>query len=95
MYLAAWYIRIRHIKHTVSPFDGVIKVERILADEHSRTHGLSSEDVDYISANLIWERNPTCYGKDVRWANHLYPIYLTELSLKNRRLSDNVVMNIL
>lgn len=95
VYLAAWYVRIRDIKHTVSPFDGVIKVERILADEHAKENGLDSDDVDYISSNLIWERNPTCYGKDVRWANHLYPIYLTELSLKSRRLSDYVIMNTL
>ena len=95
VYLAAWYIRIRDIKHTVSPFDGVIKAEKILVDEHSREHGLNSEQVDFISSNLIWERNPTCYGKDIRWANHLYPIYLTELSLKSRRLSDYVIMNTL
>ncbi len=95
VYLAAWYIRIRDIRHTISPFDGVIKVERILADEHSKENGLNSDDVDFISSNLIWERNPTCYGKDLRWANHLYPIYLTELSLKTRRLSDYVIMNVL
>lgn len=95
VYIAAWYVRIRDIKHTVSPFDGVIKVERILTDERAIENGLPSDSVNFISANLIWERNPTCYGSDLRWANHLYPIYLTELSLKSSRLSDHVIMNIM
>lgn len=95
VYIAAWYIRIRDIKHTISPFDGVVKAERILTDSKEIEEGLDSEEVDLISANLVWERNPTCYGKDFRWANHLYPIYLTELNLKSRRLSDHVLMNIL
>lgn len=94
VYIAAWYIRIRDLKHTISPFDGVIKAEKILTDSREIEEGLDSEEVDLISANLVWERNPTCYGKDSRWANHLYPIHLTELSMKSRRLSDQVLMNI-
>lgn len=95
VHIAAWYIRIRDLNHTISPFDGVVKAERILVSSNEIENGLDSEEVDYISANLVWERNPTCYGKDFRWANHLYPVYLTELSLKNRRLSDQIIMNIL
>lgn len=94
IYIAAWYIRIRDIRYTLSPFDGVIKAERVLTDEKEIDEGIDSEEVDFISENLIRERNPTCYGKDDRWANHLYPIHLTELSLKSRRLSDQVIMNI-
>lgn len=93
--IAAWYIRIRDTKRTLSPFDGVIKAERILISDSEIENGLDSEEVDLISANLINERNPTCYGADQRWANHLYPIYLTELCVKNNRVSDHVIMNIL
>jgi hypothetical protein len=95
VYLSAWYIRLRNIKHTISPFDGVIKVEKILVDDKEIENGVDSEEIDRISENLLWERNPTCYGKDFRWANHLYPIHLTELYLKNTRLSDHIIMNIL
>ncbi len=95
VHLAAWYIRIRDLKHTVSPFDGVIKAERILVTDNEIENGLDSEEVDLISANLACERNPTCYGRDLRWANHLYPIYLTELSMKNRRMSDHAIFHML
>ena len=95
VFFAAWHVRIRDIKHTISPFDGVVKVERLLVDDQMLEKGINSDEVDFISANIVWERNPTCYGSDPRWANHLYPIHLTERSLKSRRLSDHVIMNIL
>ena len=28
---------------------------------------LDTEEVDLISANIINERNPVCYGEDNRW----------------------------
>lgn len=56
--------------------------------------GLDTEEVDYITAQLINERNPVCYGDDKRWANHLYPVYLTERYIKSKYLSDNLFMNI-
>jgi hypothetical protein len=93
VHFVAWYVRIRDIKHTVSPFDGVVKVERLLVDENMVNNGLDSDEINFISANIVWERNPTCYGSDLRWANHLYPIHLTERCLKSRRLSDHVIMN--
>lgn len=95
VHFAAWYVRIRAIEHTVSPFDGVVKVERLLVDDNAVENGLPSDEVDMISANIVWERNPTCYGSDLRWANHLYPIHLTERCLKSHRLSDHVIMNLL
>lgn len=75
-----WYIRLRDKKRTQTPFDGVVKVEKIMMDEEIKT-GIDSDVVDLISANIINERIPTCYGTDRRWANHLYPVFLTE-SLK-------------
>ena len=70
-------------------------MECLLVDDGTVENGLPSDEVDTISANIVWERLPTCYGSDVRWANHLYPIYLTERCLKSRRLSDHVIMNLL
>ncbi|MBM9514785.1 hypothetical protein [Desulfogranum marinum] len=95
VHFVAWYVRIRRIEDTISPFDGVVKVERLLVDENAVENGLPTDEIDTISANIIWERHPTCYGSDPRWANHLYPIHLTERCLKSRRLSDHVIMNLL
>lgn len=68
---AIWYLRIRE---TVNPFDGVIKIEKILVWEKEEDDGLDSDEIDLISANIINKRNPVCYGQDNRWAKHLYPI---------------------
>lgn len=84
---AVWYIRLRDQKKTHTPFDGIIKVEKILVTEEENEYGINSELVDTLSAYLINERNPACYGSDLRWANHIYPIYLTEYFVKSRYLS--------
>jgi hypothetical protein len=89
-----WYLRIRDSKRTDSPFSGVVKIEKILVTEDEIENGLSSEEVDIISANVINERNPVCYGKDSRWANHLYPVYLTETFIKSQYLSDVHFLNL-
>ena len=91
---AIWYLRIRDRKYTVSPFDGILKVEKILVTEAEQENGLITEEVDLISANLINERNPVCYGKDSRWANHLYPVYLTETYIKSGYLSNEFFINL-
>lgn len=89
-----WYVRIREAKHSESPFAGVVKIEKILITENENEVGLDSDLVDIISANIINERNPVCYGQDGRWANHLYPIYLTEQFLKSKYLSDLHFLNL-
>lgn len=89
-----WYVRIRDAKYTESPFAGVLKIEKILITEEENNNGIDSDLIDLITANIINERNPVCYGKDSRWANHLYPIYLTELFLKNKFLSDIHFLNL-
>lgn len=91
---SVWYLRIRNRSRTISPFDGVLKIEKILVTDDEQENGLNSEEIDRISANLINERNPTCYGKDNRWANHLYPVYLTEQYIKSRYLSDTYFLNL-
>ena len=81
---AVWYVRLREQRRSRGPFDGIVKAEKILVNEHEIEVGLESSEVDNISAWLVNERNPVCYGKDERWANHLYPVYLTETFIKSR-----------
>lgn len=90
---AVWYVRLRDKSKTRTPFDGVIKVEKVLMVDEEDT-GIESDDIDMISANLIIERNPTCYGTDKRWANHLYPVFLTETFVKSKYLSDEFFLNL-
>lgn len=83
---AVWYIRLRDKIQTRTPFDGILKVEKILVTEEENENGMNSEVVDMLSAYLMNERNPACYGSELRWANHIYPIYLTESYVKSRYL---------
>ena len=55
---------------------------------------LDTELIDVISANLINEAYPVCYGKDTRWANHLYPVYLTETFCKSNYIDSNIFINL-
>lgn len=96
---AVWYIRLRKFpEQTKTPFDGVVKVEKIMVTDretrHGRGYGLDTDDVDMISATLINERCPTCYGSDLRYANHLYPIYLTESYIKSLYLGSDVFLSL-
>lgn len=54
----------------------------------TKLKGLKSDQIDAITANIINERNPVCYGNDARWANHLYPVYMTECFCKSKFRSD-------
>jgi hypothetical protein len=94
VFFAVWYVRIRKSEHTFSPFSGVVKIEKILITEEEIESGLDSQEIDLITANIINERNPVCYGKDARWANHLYPVYLTESFIKSKYLSDVNFLNL-
>jgi len=96
---AVWYIRLRKFpEQTKTPFDGVIKVEKIMVIDnetrHGRGYGLDTDEVDLISATLINERCPTCYGSDLRYANHLYPVYLTESYIKSLYLGGDVFLSL-
>lgn len=88
-----WYIRIRDKSRTLTPFDGVVKVEKIMMDEEVEK-GIDSDVVDLISANIINERNPVCYGADKRWANHLYPVFLTESFVKSKYISSELFLHL-
>lgn len=90
MKFAVWYVRIRDSKYTGSAFSGILKLEKILKPGEL----MNSDDVDVITACIINERNPVCYGKDARWANHIYPIYATESYVKSKYMSDNSFLNL-
>lgn len=94
VYFGIWYVRIREKKHSSSPFAGILKLEKILITDDEIEYGLDSNEVDLITSNIINERNPVCYGKDSRWANHLYPVHLTETFIKSKYLSDINFLNI-
>ena len=88
-----WYLRLRDSKYTQNVFDGVIKVEKLIQDDEKQ-HGVDSELIDTISAFLLMERNPVAYGKDARWANHLYPVYVTETFAKSRYISNDTFLRL-
>lgn len=88
---SVWYLRLRD---SLSPFDGVVKVEKVLVSDKQEEEGLDSDEVDRISANIMNERYPVCYGNDERWSKHLYPIYLTERYIKSQSLSDIYFTNL-
>ncbi|MDR1980270.1 MAG: hypothetical protein LBQ39_01455 [Tannerellaceae bacterium] len=91
---AVWYVRIRDAKYTETPFSGILKVEKMLMTGSESEHGLETDEIDTITANIINERNPVCYGNDNRWANHLYPVYLTEKYIKSQYISDLHFLNL-
>jgi hypothetical protein len=91
---AIWYARIRDAKYSYSPFDGILKLEKILITADEEEKGLDTVELDYITANIINERNPTAYGSDTRWANHLYPVFLTETFIKSKYLSSDCFLNL-
>jgi hypothetical protein len=64
-------------------FDGVLKVEMHLVNKRQEDFGLDSDIIDRISEQLVREAIPVCYGSDERWANHIYPVFVTERFLKS------------
>ena len=88
---AMWYLRLRNSNFRETNFSDVIKCEMVLEEKGGV---LDTQLVDLISANLIREAYPTCYGKDNRWANHLYPVFLTESFCKSNYINQNIILNL-
>jgi len=82
-----WFVRIRK-PHRGNPLDGIVKVEKMVLKDDKDRDGFETNLIDNISISLISERNPTCHGRDERWTNHLYPVYLTERMVKASFMSD-------
>ena len=92
---AVWYIRLHDKSRTRSAFDGIIKVEKILATQEEQYSGtMNSDEIDTLSAYILNERMPVCYGNDFRWANHIYPVYLTETYIKSKYLSTESFLHL-
>ena len=87
-----WYLRIRPKNRVSNPLEGIIKIEKMALEDYYDI-GIPTDIVDTISLSLLNESSPTCYGKDERWANHLYPVYLTETLIKSTFESDLVFIH--
>ena len=96
VWFAVWYARLRDAQYSSNVFDGVVKIEKIVGimEDGEKPDDFSPDVADYITAHLMNERNPVCYGADGRWANHIYPIYLTERYIKSQYLSSNLFLEL-
>lgn len=96
VWFAVWYVRLRDAQYSSNVFDGVVKVEKIVdfKEEGEEPEPFPTDDANFITAHLLNERNPVCYGTDGRWANHIYPIYLTERYIKSQYLSSNLFLEL-
>ncbi|MBI3378038.1 MAG: hypothetical protein HY035_06535 [Nitrospirae bacterium] len=92
--IGAWYLRIRPRNQVKNPLDGIVKIEKIAVADKEKEDGFETGLINNISSSILLERNVTCYGNDSRWASHIYPIYLTEIMIKNSFLSDIYFLNI-
>jgi hypothetical protein len=92
--IGCWYLRIRPEGFVKNPLDGIIKLEKIAITEEEKEIGFDTDIINTISNALMLERNSTCHGKDSRWCNHLYPVYLTERMLKESFINEKVFLNI-
>lgn len=88
---AVWYLRLRKSDFRENNFSDIIKCEMLLLDP---AHPIKTSTIDAISANLIREAYPVCFGADTRWANHLYPIYLTETFCKSHYIDSNIFLSL-
>lgn len=86
-----WYLRIRNTINKDTRNSDVIKVEYVLTDGEKASSGR----IDTISAHLINESYPVCFGRDSRWANHLYPIYVTESYAKSKYINDQIIIKLI
>ncbi len=86
--IGVWYLRIRHPHMMSNPLQGIVKVECYAVDPEDRENGFDGERIDVISSHILRERNVTPYGEDLRWASHLYPIYVAECYLKSSFMTN-------
>ena len=86
-----WYLRLRSNPRPSNNFSDVIKVEFIMLDEKP----VATQIIDNISKHLLNEAAPVCFGKDSRWGNHLYPVYLTENYCKSKYIYDKKIINVI
>ncbi|MCQ2344065.1 MAG: hypothetical protein MJ002_03965 [Paludibacteraceae bacterium] len=90
-FYCVWYLRMRENPKPPTKFSDVIKVEFLMHDAVP----ISSQMINNISMHLLNEATPVCFGKDARWGNHLYPIYLTETYCKTKYIFDQKIINVI
>jgi len=90
-FYAVWYLRLRNSDFRETSFSDIVKCEMVLLQEDKP---IESDIINVISANLIREAYPVCFGSDTRWANHLYPVFLTESFCKSHYIDSNVILNL-
>lgn len=88
---AVWYVRLRHSDYRATHFSDVVKCEILLPHEGAN---VPSTTIDLLSAGIIGEAYPVCYGQDSRWANHLYPVFLTETYCKAQYTNSDIILNL-
>jgi hypothetical protein len=88
---AVWYVRIRNSNFRQTNFSDIVKCELLMLNPQNP---ISSDTIDWLSANIIREAYPVCYGNDTRWANHLYPVYLTETFCKTQYIDKNIFLGL-
>lgn len=91
MTFAVWYLRIRNSNFRETHFSDVIKCEMLMLNP---AIPIKTSIIDSISANLIREAYPVCFGSDTRWANHLYPVYLTETFCKSQYINSDIFLSL-
>jgi hypothetical protein len=90
-FYAVWYLRLRNSDFRETSFSDIVKCEMVLLQEDKP---IETDIINVISANLIREAYPVCFGADTRWANHLYPVFLTESFCKSHYIDSNVILNL-
>lgn len=85
---AVWYLRLRNSDFRETHFSDIVKCEMVLSNEGEL---IRTSLIDLISANIIREAYPVCFGNDTRWANHLYPVYLTETFCKSHYVNNEII----
>ncbi|MBQ7560881.1 MAG: hypothetical protein IJS99_03465 [Synergistaceae bacterium] len=85
--MAVWYLRLYDRTRTNSAFDGVIKLERLLADNDEI---IDSSELNKLSAYIINERSPVNYAKKC----DIYPVYLTERFAKSKYINKESFLHI-
>ena len=86
-----WYLRLRETPNAATRYSDVVKVEIVMVEKDK----MSSQLINSISTHLINEAYPVCFGKDSRWANHLYPVYLTESYCKSKYINDQIIIKLI
>jgi len=95
-FYAVWYLRLRGGKKESSnfretSFSDVVKCEMVLLQEDKP---IETDIINVISTNLIREAYPVCFRRDTRWANHFYPVFLTESFCKSHYINSNVILSL-